>query len=161
MNETIVVLETNQGNIELRLNKVIAPLACENFTKLIQNNYYNGLVFHRVIKNFMIQCGDTTGTGKEKEVSIWGKYFVDEVNFQVKFDYPGILAMANAGPNTNGSQFFITCVRTPHLNMKHTIFGEVSLGLDVVKKIENAPIGDNNRPVTPQIINLAYVKGQN
>lgn len=157
MAETTVVLETNQGNIEIKLKTEIAPKTCENFTKLVEKGYYNGLIFHRVIKGFMIQGGDPTGTGAGGE-SIWGKPFEDEVTPVAKFDGAGILAMANAGPNTNGSQFFITCAATPWLNMRHTIFGEVVSGLDVVQKIENTPVGANDRPIAQQKINRAYLK---
>lgn len=157
MAETTVVLETNQGNIELKLMPDIAPKACENFTKLAQKGYYNGLIFHRVIKGFMIQGGDPTGTGMGGE-SIWGKPFEDEVTPVVKFDGPGILAMANAGPNSNGSQFFITCAKTPWLNLRHTIFGEVVSGLEVVQKIENTPVGADDRPSLEQKIIRAYIK---
>jgi len=154
---TTVVLETNQGNIEIKLKEDIAPKTCENFTKLVQKGYYNGLIFHRVIKDFMIQGGDPLGNGTGGE-SIWGKPFEDEVTPVLKFDGPGILAMANAGPNTNGSQFFITCATTPWLNMRHTIFGEVISGLDVVQKIENTPVGAQDKPITPQKIIRAYIK---
>lgn len=157
MAETIVVLETNQGNIELKLKTDIAPKACENFTKLVEKGYYNGLIFHRVIKGFMIQGGDPTGTGMGGE-STWGKPFEDELTPVAKFDAAGILAMANAGPDTNGSQFFITCAKTPWLNMRHTIFGEVVSGLDVVQKIENTPVGAEDRPLAQQKINRAYIK---
>ena len=157
MDDAIVVLETNQGNIEIKLKVDVAPKACENFTKLAKKGYYNGLIFHRVIRGFMIQGGDPTGTGAGGE-SIWGRPFEDEVTPVAKFDGPGILAMANSGPNTNGSQFFITCAKTPWLNMRHTIFGEVISGLDVVQKIENTPIGANDRPITEQKIIRAYLK---
>ena len=157
MAATTVVLETNQGNIELKLRDDLVPKTCENFTKLIQKSYYNGLIFHRVIKGFMIQGGDPTGTGMGGE-SIWGKPFEDEVTPVLKFDGPGILAMANAGPNTNGSQFFITCAATPWLNMRHTIFGEVVTGLDVMQKIENTPVGAQDKPITPQKIIRVYIK---
>lgn len=157
MAETIVVLETNQGNIELKLMPDIAPKACENFVKLAEKGYYNNLIFHRVIKGFMIQGGDPTGTGMGGE-SVWGGPFEDEVTPAVKFDSAGILAMANSGPATNGSQFFITCDKTPWLNMRHTIFGEVVSGLDVVQKIENTPVGANDRPVSEQKIKRAYLK---
>jgi len=157
MDEKTVVLETNQGNIEIKLKADVAPKACENFIKLIEKGYYNGLIFHRVIKGFMIQGGDPTGTGMGGE-SIWGKPFEDEVTPVAKFDAPGILAMANAGPNTNGSQFFITCAKTPWLNMRHTIFGEVVSGLEVVQKIENTPVNSEDRPTTEQKIIRAYVK---
>ena len=159
MEETIAVLDSNQGSIEIKLKTDIAPKACENFVRLIEKGYYNGLIFHRVIKGFMIQGGDPTGSGAGG-MSIWGKPFEDEVNPIVKFDAPGILAMANSGPNTNGSQFFITCDKTPWLNMHHTIFGEVVAGLDVVQKIENTPTQADDRPVTQQKINRAYIKSK-
>lgn len=157
MNEKNVVLETTQGNIEIKLMPDIAPKACENFTKLVEKGYYNGLIFHRVIKDFMIQGGDPTGTGMGGS-SVWGKPFNDEFNANVKFDEPGMLAMANAGPGTNGSQFFITTAKTPWLNMHHTIFGKVISGYDVVKKIENTATGPGDRPVTDQKIIKAYLK---
>jgi len=157
MDEKIAVLETNQGVIEIKLMPEVAPKACENFTKLIEKGYYNGLIFHRVIKKFMIQGGDPTGTGMGGE-SVWGKAFEDEVSPNVSFDKPGILAMANAGPNTNGSQFFITTVPTPWLNMRHTIFGEVIKGYDVVEKIENAKTLSADKPVSAQKIIKAYIK---
>ncbi|HOU37006.1 MAG TPA: peptidylprolyl isomerase [Candidatus Omnitrophota bacterium] len=153
----IVVLETTQGVMELKLMPDIAPKACENFVKLVEKGYYDGLIFHRVIKQFMIQGGDPTGTGRGGQ-SIWGKPFEDEVRQDVKFDRPGLLAMANAGPNTNGSQFFITTVPTPWLNMNHTIFGELVSGADVLKKIEMTPVGAQDRPVTDQKIVRAYIK---
>jgi peptidylprolyl isomerase len=157
MDDKIVVLETNQGNIEIKLMPDVAPKACENFTKLIEKGYYNGLIFHRVIKDFMIQGGDPTGTGRGGQ-SAWGKPFQDEFNKDAGFDSPGILAMANSGPNTNGSQFFITTTQTPHLNMRHTIFGKVVGGYDVVQKIENTPVGAQDKPRTEQKIIKAYLK---
>ena len=111
----IIVLETNQGNIELELKPEVAPKACENFQKLVQKGYYNGVTFHRVIPNFMIQSGDPTGTGAGGE-SIFGRPFVDECTSKVLFTKKGLLAMANRGPNTNGSQFFITFGPAPQLN---------------------------------------------
>jgi len=152
-----VILETNQGNIELKLMPNIAPKTCENFIGLVKKGYYDGTIFHRVIKGFMIQGGDPTGTGRGGQ-SLWGGKFEDEVKANVKFDKAGILAMANAGPNTNGSQFFITTVPTPHLNMKHTIFGEVVSGYDVVEAIENAATGPMDKPLFEQKIIRAYLK---
>lgn len=157
MDDSIVVLETTQGSIEIKLMPDIAPKACENFIKLVEKGYYNGLIFHRVIKGFMLQGGDPTGTGRGGS-SIWGKSFQDEFNANVKFDAPGILAMANAGPNTNGSQFFITVAPTPWLNMHHTIFGKVISGYDVVEKIENTPTDPSDRPRAEQKIIKAYLK---
>jgi peptidylprolyl isomerase len=157
MNDTIVVLETTQGNIEIRLKPEIAPKACENFLGLIEKDYYNGVLFHRVIKDFMIQTGDPTGTGRGG-ASMWGEAFEDEVTAEVSFDKPGLVAMANAGPNTNGSQFFITTAKTTWLNMRHTIFGEVSSGYDVVEKIENLPTDSSDRPISKAKIIRAYLK---
>ncbi|MGE5197384.1 MAG: peptidylprolyl isomerase [Deltaproteobacteria bacterium] len=152
-----VVLETNQGAIEIKLMPEVAPKACENFTRLVEKGYYDGLIFHRVIKNFMIQGGDPTGTGAGGE-SVWGAPFEDEVSAEVQFDRPGLLAMANAGPHTNGSQFFITVAKTPWLNMRHTIFGEVVSGYDVVEKIANTATAAADRPVSEQKIVRAYLK---
>ena len=157
MDDKIVILETNQGAVEIRLMPGVAPKACENFSKLIEKGYYDGIIFHRVIKNFMIQGGDSTGTGRGGE-SIWGKPFADEVSPDAKFDKPGLLAMANSGPNTNGSQFFITTAKTPWLNMRHTIFGEIISGYEVVQKIENTPTGASDKPIEEQKIIKAYLK---
>lgn len=155
--DPIIVLETTQGNIEIRLMPKIAPKATENFVKLTENKYYDGLTFHRVIKDFMIQGGDPKGNGTGGE-SIWGTKFEDEFDVDVKFNKPGLLAMANAGPNSNGSQFFITTIPTPWLNGRHTIFGEVIQGEDVVKKIETVKTGPGDRPLEPQKIIKAYLK---
>lgn len=150
-NHPIAVFETNQGTFEVALRPDIAPKAVENFIKHAEEGYYDGVIFHRVIKGFMIQGGDPLGTGMGG-VSIWGKPFEDEVTSSVKFDKPGILAMANAGPNTNASQFFITTAPTSWLNNKHTIFGEVTKGYDVVQKIENAKTGSRDKPEEDQKI---------
>ncbi len=155
-NHPIIVLETNQGNIELELRPDIAPKATENFMKLIKDGYYNGIIFHRVIKGFMIQGGDPTGTGRGGD-SIWKHSFEDEFSDKIKFDRKGLLAMANAGPNTNGSQFFITTASTSWLDKKHTIFGEVVKGYDIVQKIESVKTVAN-APVAPQTILRAYIK---
>jgi peptidylprolyl isomerase len=152
-----IILETTAGKIEVKLFPDVAPKACENFTKLVEKGYYNGIIFHRVIKNFMIQGGDPTGTGMGGE-SVWGKPFADEVRQDYVFDRPGILAMANAGPETNGSQFFITTVPTPWLNGRHTIFGEVVKGYEVVQKIESTEVGPQDKPVKEQKIIKAYLK---
>jgi peptidylprolyl isomerase len=149
--DRIVVLETNQGPIEVRLMPDVAPKACENFETLAEQGYYDGIVFHRVIKGFMIQGGDPTGTGRGGR-SIWGQPFEDECSQGVKFDRKGLLAMANAGPNTNGSQFFITTVPTPWLHLRHTIFGEVVSGYEVVSKIESAETNPSDRPIAEQKI---------
>jgi peptidylprolyl isomerase len=151
------VLETNQGVIELRLFPEAAPKTCENFVGLIEKGYYNGIIFHRVIPEFMLQGGDPTGTGSGG-TSIWGRTFEDECKPDVKFDRKGLLAMANAGPGTNGSQFFITTAATPWLHMKHTIFGEVVKGYDVVEKIERTETDMGDRPRQKQQIVKASVK---
>ena len=153
---TFVTLKTTQGDIKLKLFPKIAPKACENFVKLVEKGYYNGIIFHRVIKDFMIQGGDPTGSGCGGN-SIWGHPFEDEFDANVGFDRQGLLAMANAGPSTNGSQFFITTVPTPWLHMHHTIFGEVVEGYVVVKKIENCETGFMDRPVQEQKILSAEV----
>lgn len=157
MGKNIVVLETNQGPIEIELMPSVAPKACENFVTLARKGYYDGIIFHRVIKGFMIQGGDPTGTGRGGK-SAWGKPFDDEFDKKVAFDAPGILAMANAGPGTNGSQFFITTAKTPWLNMHHTIFGKVTAGYDVVEKIENTATGPGDVPLAPQTIVKAVVQ---
>ena len=157
MKNPIVIFETNLGNIEITLKPDVAPKTCENFLGLVAKGYYDGLIFHRVIKNFMIQGGDPTGTGAGGE-SIWGKPFGDECKADVKFDKLGLLAMANRGPNTNGSQFFITTALTPWLNMRHTIFGEVTTGYEVVKKMETSPTAPGDRPIEPIKIKKAYLK---
>lgn len=156
-NKTIVVFETTQGNIELALFDDLAPKTCDNFKQLVQKKYYDGIIFHRVIKSFMIQGGDPTGTGRGG-ASVWGGKFEDEFDPSLSFDRKGLLAMANAGPNTNGSQFFITTVPTAWLTGKHTIFGEVVAGYDIVEKIEQTPTGYGDRPTTEQKIIKAYIK---
>ncbi len=152
-----VVLQTNVGDITVKLYPKIAPKACENFMKLAKSGYYDGVIFHRVIKNFMIQGGDPSGTGMGG-TSVWKKPFKDEFKENIVFDKPGILAMANAGKNTNGSQFFITTVPTPWLNGRHTIFGEVVSGMDVVKKIENSKTNGRDKPLEEKKIIKATLK---
>ena len=127
-NEYTAVIETDLGNIVLRLFADESPITVNNFVFLAQQDYYDGVAFHRVIHDFMVQGGDPTGTGSGGP----GYMFEDEVDNGLKFDKPGLLAMANSGPGTNGSQFFITHVPTPHLNGNHTIFGEVIEGMDTV-----------------------------
>ena len=158
----IAVLETTQGNIEIELRADLAPKTVENFTTHIKNGYYNGLIFHRIIKGFMIQGGDPTGTGRGGE-SIWGGKFKDEFNSKAMFNRVGILAMANSGPNTNGSQFFITTAQTPWLNGKHTVFGYVlnEKSYRVTQKLENVPTSGRyggNKPLEEQKIIKAYIK---
>ena len=122
------LIETELGNIKIRLFDNESPITVNNFVFLAQQGYYDGVAFHRVIHDFMVQGGDPTGTGSGGP----GYMFEDEVDNGLKFDRPGLLAMANSGPNTNGSQFFITHVATPHLNGLHTIYGEVVEGMSTV-----------------------------
>lgn len=151
-----VILETNRGTIVLELYPGRAPRTVENFLGLVGKGYYDGIIFHRVIPDFMIQGGDPTGTGRGGS-SIWGKPFEDEFHPELSFDRPGLLAMANSGPNTNGSQFFITVAPTPWLNGRHTIFGEVVSGYEVVEAIVNTPTGEQNRPREDQKILKAII----
>jgi len=159
-NNPHVVLETTQGKIELILFSDIAPLAVENFTTHVKNGYYNGIAFHRIIKDFMIQGGDPTESGMGGE-SIWGKAFKDEYKNKT-FNKAGILAMANAGPHTNGSQFFITTAKTPWLNGRHTIFGEATKeSMSTIYKLNSvATFGRSgaDRPQNRQEIIKAYIK---
>ncbi len=152
-----VVLETSEGEIEIALKPGIAPKATENFVGLVKKGYYDGVIFHRVIPNFMIQGGDPTGTGEGGE-SLWGECFEDECTPDEQFDRKYLLAMANRGPATNGSQFFITTAETPWLNGKHTIFGEVVSGQKVIDKIE--AYGSSSGKTTKELkIKKAYAKG--
>jgi cyclophilin family peptidyl-prolyl cis-trans isomerase len=134
-------MQTNQGAIEIELFDDDAPKTVENFKKLANDGFYNGVIFHRVIPDFMIQGGDPTGTGSGGP----GYTFEDEFNDHKVVR--GALAMANAGPNTNGSQFFIvTAEATPWLDGKHTVFGQVTSGMDVVDTIEQAETGAGDKP---------------
>lgn len=155
-----VILETTQGKIELVLFPDVAPLAVENFTTHVKNGYYNGIAFHRIIRHFMIQGGDPTETGRGGQ-SIWGKPFKDEFKGKL-FDKAGVLAMANAGPGTNGSQFFITTRPTPWLNGYHTIFGQATKdSMQTLFKLENVPTtgrSGGDRPLERQEIIKAYIK---
>lgn len=158
----VAVLETTQGKMEIELRPDLAPIAVENFSTHIKNGYYNGLIFHRIIKDFMVQGGDPTGTGRGGE-SIWGKSFKDEFNPKAMFNKAGILAMANAGRNTNGSQFFITTKATPWLNGYHTIFGYLKddQSFTTLRKLENVKTSGRyggDKPLKEQKIIKAYMK---
>jgi peptidyl-prolyl cis-trans isomerase B (cyclophilin B) len=131
-----VSIATNRGTIELTLNPQHAPKTVNNFVFLAKQGYYDGVKFHRVISDFMIQTGDPTGTGRGGP----GYKFADECKGNPLKHARGVISMANAGPNTNGSQFFITHVATPHLDGKHTVFGKVTKGLDVVDAIEQGDV---------------------
>ncbi|TFB00712.1 Peptidyl-prolyl cis-trans isomerase-like 1 [Trichoderma ghanense] len=143
---TNVVLETSMGNITLELYTKHAPKTTKNFSTLVQRGYYNATIFHRIIPDFMIQGGDPTGTGRGG-ASIYGDKFEDEIDPSLKHAGAGILSMANAGPNTNGSQFFITLAPTPWLDGKHTIFGRVKSGMGVVRRMGLVPTGPEDRPL--------------
>jgi cyclophilin family peptidyl-prolyl cis-trans isomerase len=149
---TNATLHTNLGAIEIELFDDDAPKTVKNFLDLAGKGFYDGVIFHRVIPNFMIQGGDPTGTGTGGP----GYTFEDEFN-----DHPvvrGALAMANAGPNTNGSQFFVvTAEATPWLDGKHTVFGQVTNGMDVVDKIENVPTDGSDKPLDPVTIERVEV----
>ncbi|PLX66610.1 MAG: peptidylprolyl isomerase [Denitrovibrio sp.] len=155
--EQYITMKTTQGQIIFKLFPEIAPKTVENFTTHVENGYYDGIVFHRIIEGFMIQGGDPTGTGRGGE-SIWGHTFEDEFHEDFEFEAPGILAMANAGPGTNGSQFFITTVPTEWLNNRHTIFGKVVDGMDVVRKLETVETGMGDRPIEEQKIISAKLR---
>ncbi|KAG9512033.1 hypothetical protein KCV07_g9726, partial [Aureobasidium melanogenum] len=146
-----VLLETNYGNITIALFSDKTPRTCENFAGLADAGKYNGVIFHRIIPGFMLQGGDPTGTGRGGE-SIWGGKFEDEFDSSLKHTGAGILSMANSGPGTNGSQFFICLAPTPHLNGKHTVFGQVVDGMDVVQKIGSVRTGAGDRPIEDVVI---------
>ncbi|PZX04767.1 peptidyl-prolyl cis-trans isomerase B (cyclophilin B) [Psychrobacillus insolitus] len=171
-NEALIVMHTSMGDLKIKLFPELAPKTVENFLTHAENNYYDGIIFHRVIQDFMIQGGDPTGTGMGGE-SIYGEEFEDEFSMNL-FNLYGALSMANAGPNTNGSQFFIVQASeapatveqfttggwpqeiaeayvktggTPHLDQKHTVFGQVIEGLDIVTQIATVEKGANDKPL--------------
>ncbi len=156
------VLETSMGNIELELYADKAPMAVWNFVNLAEGRqenvkngpFYDGIIFHRVINGFMIQAGCPNGMGTGGP----GYEFDNEIHPELKHDSEGILAMANRGPDTNGSQFYITLAPTPHLNGGYTIFGKVVNGMDVVKSIGTTETGNQDRPVKDVVINKVTIK---
>lgn len=155
---TVAVIKTNMGTIEILLFVELVPKTVENFVGLAQKGYYNGIIFHRVIENFMIQGGDPTGTGRGGE-SFWRKSFPDEFNMELKHETPGVLSMANAGPNTNGSQFFITLVPTPWLDGKHSIFGHVLKGMEVVEAIGKVATSQPfNKPLNDVVMETVTIE---
>jgi peptidyl-prolyl cis-trans isomerase A (cyclophilin A) len=146
-NETFALFDTTEGNFKVKLFADKAPKTVENFVSLAEGaktgkRFYDGLIFHRVIPNFMIQGGCPEGSGRGGP----GYKFADEFNPSLRHSKKGILSMANSGPNTNGSQFFITVAETSWLDNKHTVFGEVVEGYDVVEKISKVPRGAQDRP---------------
>jgi peptidyl-prolyl cis-trans isomerase A (cyclophilin A) len=146
--------DTSAGSFKIELFEDKAPITTKNFIDLAQKGFYNGTVFHRVIDGFMIQGGDPQGTGRGGP----GYTIKDEFHKDLKHSGPGILSMANAGPNTGGSQFFITLGATPHLDNKHAVFGKVSEGFEVVQKIGSTRTGASDRPVTEQKINSITIE---
>ncbi|XP_073014372.1 peptidyl-prolyl cis-trans isomerase CYP71 isoform X2 [Typha latifolia] len=153
-----LVMHTSLGDIHLRLYPEECPKTVENFTTHCRNGYYDNLIFHRVIKGFMVQTGDPLGDGTGGQ-SIWGREFEDEFHKSLRHDRPFTLSMANAGPNTNGSQFFITTVATPWLDNKHTVFGRVVKGMDVVQAIEKVKTDKNDKPYQDvKILNVTVPK---
>lgn len=149
-------IETNYGSINIELQTETAPRAVWNFVQLAKKGYYNGVKFHRNIKNFMIQGGDPSGTGKGG-ASIWGKNFNDEFDGPLKHDTRGVVSMANKGKNTNSSQFFITYRAAPHLDRKHTIFARVVGGLPVLAEFERLPADKDGKPLDDIIMENVVV----
>lgn len=148
-------LHTNMGDIKIEFLEEYAPNTVANFKTLAGENFYNGVKFHRVIKGFMIQGGDPL-TKDDTKASMWGTggpgYKFDDEITGMNSNAIGTISMANAGPNTNGSQFFINVANNSFLNDKHTVFGKVVAGMDVVNKIENTPTMPGDRPITPVVI---------
>jgi len=152
---TYARFETTMGNFTIELFEQQVPNTVANFVKLAENHFYDGVVFHRVIDRFMIQGGDPTGTGRGGP----GYTFADEILPLLKHNSEGTLSMANAGPNTNGSQFFITLAPTPHLDGHHTVFGKVSEGMDVVRKIGKTKTSKpGDRPVVDVVMNKVTIE---
>ena len=151
---TYANFETTLGNFTIELSEKQVPNTVGNFVKLAEKNFYDGVIFHRVIDGFMIQGGDPTGTGRGGP----GYMFADEIDPTLKHTSEGMLSMANAGPNTNGSQFFITLVPTPHLDGKHAVFGKVVEGMDVVRKIGKTKTSKpGDRPVVDVVMNKVTI----
>ncbi|GAM84242.1 hypothetical protein ANO11243_022360 [Dothideomycetidae sp. 11243] len=155
-----VLLETSLGEITLELYTNHCPRTVKNFTILATRGYYNGTVFHRIIPDFMIQGGDPTGTGRGG-TSIYGEKFEDEINPGLKHTGAGIVSMANSGPNTNGSQFFITLAPTPWLDGKHTVFGRVKTGMRIVQRMGLVKTDRDDRPVeTVKIVSTRVLEDE-
>jgi cyclophilin family peptidyl-prolyl cis-trans isomerase len=154
MANRIASFDTNMGAFKIELFEDKAPATTKNFIDLAQKGFYDGVIFHRVIDGFMIQGGDPTGTGRGGP----GHTIKDEFHKDLKHDSAGILSMANAGPNTGGSQFFITLAPTNWLDNKHAIFGKVTDGMDVVRAIGKTKVGPGDRPIQDVKINRIIVE---
>lgn len=148
-----IKIETTLGDIYADLYETEAPKTVENFVTLANKGFYDGIIFHRVIPDFMIQTGDPTGTGMGGP----GYQFADEFSKKLRHNTPGVLSMANSGPGTNGSQFFITEAATPWLDDRHSVFGKVTQGMDVVHKIAQAPRDRQDKPVQKIAMNKVVV----
>jgi peptidyl-prolyl cis-trans isomerase A (cyclophilin A) len=158
-NEIYAAFDTTEGSFKVKLFADLVPNTVNNFVSLADGTktgkpFYDGTIFHRVIPDFMIQGGDPQGTGRGGP----GYQFADEFHPTLTHSKAGVLSMANAGPNTNGSQFFITVAPTPHLNNRHSVFGEVTEGYDVVEKISEVPRGAQDRPVKEVRINSVKIE---
>ena len=151
---TIVVFETSMGTMKAELFDQRAPITTDNFKKLINKNFYDGIIFHRVIKDFMIQGGCPDGNGRGGP----GYKIKDEFHPELKHTSGGLLSMANSGPNTGGSQFFITLKATPWLDNRHAIFGKLIEGVDVLEKIGVTPTGDMDRPKKEVVMKKIYIQ---
>jgi len=156
MANRIAVFDTNKGNFKIELFEDKAPTTAQNFIKLANDGFYNGLIFHRVIPNFMVQGGCPDGTGRGGP----GYTIKDEFHPELKHDYEGMLSMANAGPNTGGSQFFITVAPTPWLDGHHSVFGKVIEGMDVVNAISVVKTVRNDKPLENVIINKITIENK-
>ena len=150
------VFETNMGNFEIKLATDLAPKTCENFISLAKRGFYDQLTFHRVIDNFMIQGGDPKGDGTGGP----GYAIKDEFSSKLLHDSEGVLSMANAGPNTGGSQFFIILRPCPWLDGHHAVFGKVTKGMEVVRKIGHVQTDANDKPVKPVVINKITIENR-
>eukprot|EP00629_Pelagomonadales_sp_RCC1024_P013127 CAMPEP_0119294584 /NCGR_PEP_ID=MMETSP1329-20130426/48278_1 /TAXON_ID=114041 /ORGANISM="Genus nov. species nov., Strain RCC1024" /LENGTH=194 /DNA_ID=CAMNT_0007295477 /DNA_START=24 /DNA_END=605 /DNA_ORIENTATION=+ len=150
-----VIIETNIGSFAVELYAQHAPRTCRNFRELARTGYYDGTIFHRVIRGFMAQGGDPTGTGRGGQ-SIYGGPFKDEITRDLKHVGAGVLSMANSGPNTNKSQFFVTLAPAPWLDGKHAIFGRVAAGMGTVRRLGMVPTDANDRPTTEVQVRKAW-----
>lgn len=159
----VVEIETTLGTIRAELFPARAPKTVENFLDLVERGYYDGIIFHRVIEGFMIQTGDPTGSGSGGRTNkgLPEKFLPDEFHPELRHDKPGVLSMANSGPNTGDTQFFITTVPTPWLDDKHSVFGQVIEGMDVVRKIETVETNAEDRPLEEvKMVRVGVVEGE-